>query len=364
MKDKITSYQFFILMILLPYGSAVLFYLVPETKQDVWIAMLFYSLVGVFLQLMYLTLYYKYPKDTLVTYLPKIYGKFLGNIFSIVYIAYFTYIASRVLRDFEEIIAQSSLDLTPMIFIGIAFMIIVTYGVSKGLKVIANFAQFSFFVIILMPVFVWMLASLKPDFIKLYNLKPILQDGFIDLIKRGWMLIAFPYGETIAFTMIYPYVSEHNKIRKAAIASIFVESIILSLTHILAITTMGVGYSSSYISSFLLVIRNINIFFLERIDVLFIVILVLGGFFKITILMYTAVLGAAQVLKLKDIKLLAIPFGIIIIILSKVIAGNYSEHIEIGLNFVVKYIHIPLQIIFPALTIFVFYIRQLFNKQT
>lgn len=363
MKQKITLYQLFILMTLLPYGSAILFFLVPETKQDIWIAMLFYSLAGIVLQLIYIALYYKYPKDTLVTYMPKIYGEFLGSIISIVYISYFTYIASRVLRDFQEIIFHSGLDFTPMIIIGLAFMIPITYGVAKGILPISNLAQLFFMMIILTPILVWLLSLLTPDYVKFYKLRPVLQNGLLDLIIKGWRLIPFPYGETIAFSMIYPFVLEHNKIRKAAIASIIFESITLSLNAILFITTIGIEDASNAISPFLTVARNIKISFIEGFDILFLGLLVLGGFFKVLIHTYIAVLGASQMLKLKDTKLLAIPFGIIILFLSRVIARNYFRHINIGLIFVVTYIHVPLQIIFPAFTLLVYYIKRTFTKK-
>ncbi len=358
MKEKITAYQLFILMILLPYGSAILFLLIPEIEQDAWIAMLFYGLIGIVLQLIYLALYNSYPKDTLVTYLPKIYGVFLGNILSIVYICYFTYIASRVLRDFEEILFHSGLNRTPMIITGIVFMVIVTYSVFSGIECIANTIQLLFFMILLSPTLIWFISLLSPDFAQFSSLQPILDEGFITTITNSWRLIAFPYGETIAFTMLYPFVIESSKIKKVAIASIVVESILLSLNSILFITTVGVDHAGSYISAFLAVARSLNLGFIERIDAFFVIVLVLGGFIKISILMYIAVLGTSQMTKLKCTKLLATIFGIIILILSRIIAKNYSEHIYIGLYIVVKYIHIPLQVIIPSFTLFLNYIKQ------
>ena len=82
MKEKITSYQFLAVMFLIPYGSASLFFVKPQTKNDVWIGLhcFFYALVSIIVQIIYISLFNKYPKDSIVTYLPEIYGKYIGFI--------------------------------------------------------------------------------------------------------------------------------------------------------------------------------------------------------------------------------------------------------------------------------------------
>ncbi|AGK95168.1 GerAB/ArcD/ProY family transporter [Clostridium pasteurianum] len=100
MKEKITAHQFFIIMFLLPYGSAVLFYLSPETKTDIWIGILAYGIIFVIIQMIYISLFNKYPNDSIVTYLPKIYGKFIGYILSIIYIGVRIKIVQEKLRKF------------------------------------------------------------------------------------------------------------------------------------------------------------------------------------------------------------------------------------------------------------------------
>lgn len=43
------------------------------TKKAVWIALILYSLLSLIEQSIYLYLFNKYPEDSIVTYLPKIY---------------------------------------------------------------------------------------------------------------------------------------------------------------------------------------------------------------------------------------------------------------------------------------------------
>lgn len=364
MKDKISLYQLFILMVLLPYGTAILFYLVPETKQDAWIAMLFYVLGGIILQLIYTTLYYKYPEDTLVTYMPKIYGKVIGNILSVIYISYFAYIGARNIRDFLEIIRITELRFTPMIYTGILFVIVVMYSVNKGLKSIAGAAQFFFKIVIFVPILLWALLLMMGEVLDFSNLRPVLQDGIFEVIKKGWTLITFPYGETILFTMIYKSVLDRKKIRKIAILSIIFEGIILTSSTILFIVTLGIPEASRSFCPLFHVVQRIDIKeFLTRLDIFFVLALIIGGFFKVTLFMYVSVYGTLQLTKIKSGKIVTYTFGIIMLFLAFIMAENYLEHLDIGLDFVVKYIHVPLQIIVPIITLFLYYIKQLIQSE-
>lgn len=360
MKKKISIYQFFVLMTILPYGSASLFFLAPEAKQDVWIALLFYSLAGILLQIIYITLYNKYPDDTLVTYMPKIYGKLIGSIFSIIYVIYFTYAAARVFRDFLELISAFSLQHTPKLIFGLVFIATIIYAIYNGVENIASLVQLYFLIVILLKIGSFFLILLTGDVFKLYNLKPILGQGILSVLKKSWRLITFPYGETLVFTMFYPLVIQNNKIKRVAILSIITEAILLSFNNILFISTLGVNFATSTNFPLLETYRLIQVSdFLSKTDIIFILIFLIEGFFKICIFLYGAVLGTSQILNLKDTRFLSMPFGIIVLISSLLMAKNYPQHIKAGLGYVVNYIHIPMQIIIPVLTLLVYYVKNL-----
>lgn len=363
MKKKITVSQLFMLMVLVPYGTASLFFLVPKAKQDEWIAILIYSLAGILLQIIYVTLYYKYPEDTLVTYLPKIYGKFIGNFISILYIIHFTYIAARVFRDYLELISAFALPQTSMWIFGLLFITTIIYAIHNGVENLFSLGQLFFFILIAVKLTSTFLLAFTVDIVGFHELEPILSDGIFSLLKKSWSLTAFPYGESMVFTMIYPLVIENSKIKKAAILSTVVEAILLATNSILFILTLGVNFAPLTNFPLLETYRLIQIGdFLSRFDILFILIFLVNGFFKVSVFLYAAVLGTSQILHLKNTKSLSLPTGIIVFIASLSMAKNYPEHINIGLGFVIKYLHVPLFIIIPVLTLMFYYIKN-FIKQ-
>jgi hypothetical protein len=87
--------------------------------------------------------------------------------------------------------------------------------------------------------------------------------------------------------------------------------------------------------------------FLERFDALVILMMVAGVFFKIGGWLFGAAMGISHLFKLKQTTSVFLGLGTIITPLSLLTASNQIKYNEIGLEFVTKYVHIPLQIAFP-----------------
>jgi len=355
---KISLYELFASIVLSQYGSASLYFLAPDAKQDAWLVMLIYILVGIFLQLLYTGLYYQYPNDTLITYLPKIFGKVTGSILSVIYIVYFTYIATRLLRSFSELILIASLPDMSLLVVTITSMIVFSYGAFSGMENIARAAQIILPILIFGMLILFILLYATPNVVKFHNLKPVLENGLIPVIKAGWRLTTFPYGETIVFTMIYSSVNQSASVRKASLLAITFLGISLSLNTIVFLVSLGGTGASASLFPLFEALRLIKLGFLDKLDIFIIILMVLGAFFKISIFTYGAMLGTSQLLKLKDPKYLAIPFGMGIMIFSILQAENYPQHILFGFEFAPLYIYLPLQILVPSVALLVHYLKE------
>jgi len=97
--------------------------------------------------------------------------------------------------------------------------------------------------------------------------------------------------------------------------------------------------------------------FIERLDVLFMLYLVIGGFFKISIFFYAAVAGTADIFGFKNQTKLSFPMGALVLFSSITIASNYSEHIKEGLKIVPIYIHWPFQILIPSFLLIIAFFK-------
>jgi len=347
-----------------PYGTAALFLLAPKTKQDAWISLLIYIIPGIILQLIYVELWKKYPKDTIVTYMPKIFGKVIGYTLSVIYIIYFAYEAARVTRDIIEIILIAVMPRMPMYIIGIVFMSTVIYGTYTGIENLSRVCQI--FLILFMFLFVmkWVLLLSMPDVIKFSNLKPVLEKGIFSVIKEGWPLITFPYGETIVLSMLYPAVTESSRVRKSAVLATICLGILLASNIIIFISVLGLNFASTSLFPLLQTYHILKIGeAFNSLGVFFILFMIMGVFIKVSFFMYGSMLGISQLIKLDDTKNLALPLGIVVFITSLLIASNYPQHIYIGQVLTLKYIVLPLAVIIPVIALIVYYLKALLKKR-
>jgi spore germination protein KB len=138
------------------------------------------------------------------------------------------------------------------------------------------------------------------------------------------------------------------------------EGTFLALNNMLFIVALGYDFAKVNNYPLLETLRLVHIGdFLNRLDIIFVVVLMLGGFFKISILIYASALGISQVFKTKKWGVVCSILGIIVIIISNIIAKTYPEHIYTGWNLVLTHIFLPIVVIIPVMTLIVYYLKKL-----
>ncbi|MFZ7944666.1 MULTISPECIES: GerAB/ArcD/ProY family transporter [Bacillaceae] len=364
-KAKIKASQLFILVVLFEMGSAILVGLGVSAKQDAWIAMLLGLAGGLVLFLVYYQLYKYYPDLPFTSYVQKITGKWIGRLLGLLYIIYFLYCASRVLRDFGELLTTTIYFNTPLIVINSLMILTIIYGVHKGIEVIARVGELSFGIIYLMAIagFSLILFSgiIHPEF-----LQPMLENGWKPVLItfiRG--TITFPFGEMVVFIMLLPYINDQKKVKAACMGGMILAGINVTITAAINVATLGVDLFQRSNFPLLTTIGKIQLAnFIERLDVLFVIYLVIAGYFKISLFFYAAVIGTADIFRFKNHQKLSFPIGFVILFASITIASNYAEHIQEGLRVVPVYLHWPFQIIIPFLLLIIAIFRNRKKKTT
>jgi spore germination protein KB len=363
-KAKISGTQLFVLIVLFEMGSAILLGLGSAVKQDAWIAILLGLAGGVIVFFIYYRLFMYYPDLPLTSYLQKILGKWFGRFIGFLYIVYFIYIAARVLRDFGELLATTIYNSTPLFVINSLMIITIIYGIHKGFEVLARVGEI-FFGIVYFTAILGMLLITFSGLIHLGNLKPILENGMKPVIKTFLtQTIAFPFGEMVVFTMLLPFLNDKKKAKIVCVSGMILAGINITITVVVNISVLGVDLYHRSTFPLLNTIGRIQIAdFIERLDVLFMLYLIIGGFFKIAIYFYAAVAGTADIFQFKDQRKLGFPIGIIVLFSSITIASNIAEFLKEGLVVVPIYLSWPFQIIIPCILLIIAFFRNR-KKQT
>lgn len=361
---KISTYQLFVLILLFEMGSSLVIGTGISAKQDAWLATLGGMVGGLFLFLIFYKIYQYYPGTSPLDIYKTAFGKFLGWIVGFAYASYFLYIAARVLRDLGEMLVTFSYSETPLLVINFIMICGVLYGVRKGIEVISRTGEilFSFLYVLAVVGFILIIFS---QLIDVSKLKPVLEHGLTPVLKSIYSETLYvPYGETVVFMALFPYIKETKKIKPIGISAITLSGINLALTMVINIAVLGIDANERSPFPLLSTIQEIRIAeFLERLDVFFMLALVVGGFFKISIYFYASLTFYAQLFKIDRYQNIAYPLTLIVLCMSIMEATSYAEHIEEGLRLVPIYFHIPFQIIIPVILLVTIFIKVKWKKR-
>ncbi|MBH0171473.1 GerAB/ArcD/ProY family transporter [Fictibacillus sp. 18YEL24] len=357
--DKIGSFQMFSLIVLFELGTALLLEVGKNAGKDAWISMLMGLIGGLFLFTVYLSLFKKFQGMMLTQYVNLLVGKRIGRLISFIYIIYFIYIAGRNLRDFSDLLIVSEYSNAPLYFIALPIVICSMYAIFQGLRSLGRIAEISL-ILIAISLATLFIAKVISKLIVLDNLLPIAGNGWERILNEVFpTIVTFPFGEMIAFTMLLPYLSKRESAGKIGFIAIICSGLYLSFTLALHVSILG---ESIFIRSqfpFLTSVSLINIAdFITRLDIFIIILMVLLGFFKMTIFFFCAVLGLSDLFKIKDMTKFSIPIGSLIFVISIAMASSYTEHIQQGLEVVPYYLHIPLQIVIPTILLCLSFLRR------
>jgi spore germination protein KB len=364
-QQKISAIQLFYVIVGFELGTTMLFGYGAEAKQDAWLVIVLAMLNGLILMGVFTQLSVYYPDDTFVSMIPKIIGKYLSYPLIIVYIFYFIYSAARGCRDLGELITTTILVDTPNIVVIGSFMMLMIYCLRGGVETFGRMGEMVFPVYVLSMILVWILLC-SVDSFNLKNLTPVFGNGVKPILKEVYPgAINFPFGEMIIIMMFFPFLNNKRNVKKIGMFIILVGGILLAINSIIVLSVVGPEIYGRNFFPLLTATRMVSIAdFLERFDVLIILMMVIGVFFKVGSLIFGASIAICQLFKLNHTKSVLLALGSVITPLSLVIATDFVEHLEIGLgdNYFLYFL-VPLQIIMPILLLCIAIIRKKFNLE-
>lgn len=330
-KAKISPGQLFALIVLFDMGTSILRVLAMSAENDAWLTILLGALGGLAIFWIYASLYSQYPELPLTGYIRKIMGRRMGGALCLMYVLFFIHGAARDLREGGDLMTSSVLDATPVIAINVVMIASIGYVLSKGIEVLARTGQIFLSILIILGIissFLLVFAGI----IDLKRLLPVLGNGWGPVVATTLkQTIQFPHEEVVCFTMVLPYLNRKKTGIRAGIAAVLLSSCLLSYTTAINIAVLGADIAARSTFPLLNTISLINIGeFIQRLDVIVVLTLITGDFFKVAIFYYAAVMSIADLFGIEDYRKLVHPTGIIILLVSTMLSGNFAEQIEEG----------------------------------
>jgi len=193
MKKFISNKQIF--MILYCIISGYSFINLPQRVAESagtggWVSLLIASILFILITYVITYLQYVYEGKTLYEYSQQLIGKFLTYVLTALYILYFFIFFTMIIRNYCETMKLVLLTKTPVIYIGLLFYIVVSYGLLKGLNVISRLCEMYGFIGI---VTVIIISSILFTQGRIVNIKPLFVTNNIMVYLRAVFKMILPF---------------------------------------------------------------------------------------------------------------------------------------------------------------------------
>ncbi|MFL0252691.1 GerAB/ArcD/ProY family transporter [Clostridium neuense] len=268
-KNDITSKQFFVFVVTSEIGTGIITLpnqLAEKVGHDGWIPTLIGGMVCSLLVLIQLILLRKHSNKSIIQINKLLYGKWLGQMFNLLLIAYTFFGGCVIVRRIGDIVASEILKDTPSLVTGFFTIIPSLYLLYYGLTPICRVAH-EFFFIVTVTVLMYVVALRDID---IMNLLPIGEAGMIPILKAVKTTVYTYIGfELVVY--IYPCVKDKENALKYAELAVLVVTVFFTSTVALVTGVFGENMLKELPTSLIFLSGIINIPVIERIDLFFII---------------------------------------------------------------------------------------------
>ncbi|WP_433742438.1 GerAB/ArcD/ProY family transporter [Falsibacillus pallidus] len=360
---KIKHGDFMALVILFLVGSAVMLDVGRTALKDSWLAIFLGMLSSLPLVLVYYWIYASQKGKTFFEIFQYAFGKFGGKIMTFLYIIYFIYITSRILRDFSEVLQIVAFGEVSLVVLAFIMMLSIMYYTCKSIDLIFKISKY-LFLIIITAFFASIIFEIVSGIIDIGNVLPVLENGWGPVVKTVFpKIITFPFGELIVIIAFFSEVEEKKGMLLKLLTGTFIAGAMLMTTSFIHVSILGAKTVERTHFPLLTAVSVINISdFIQRVDALIVILIIILGFIKTGLFFIASVETSKQLIGSKE-NFIIVPIGLLVTYCSMAISANFPQHIEEGLNYVPYYLHIPFQIVLPMVMMAIIMIKKKIKKE-
>ncbi|MCX7903828.1 MAG: endospore germination permease [Caloramator sp.] len=350
MKETISVRQSIFTMIMFIIGSSVIITSGVDAKGDLWIAVIIALIAALAITWVYSKILSIKPDKDFVDILELIFGKFFGRLLAFLFVFFAFHLGSLVLRNFGEFIKTIGLPETPNSILMLLCILLAILSVKSGIEIIGRGCEL--FLLILLFLVLLTIPFSIPE-MDINNLRPMLYEGILPVLKGAFATFSFPFAETIVFLFILPSTnkSQYFKVYYTSLIFAAVVLILLALRNVLILgpETSIRNYFSSYTA-----VSRINIAnFLQRIESIIAISFLIFTFAKINICLYASSKGLSKILGFDDYRFLVTPVGLLMFNFSIIVYENIMQMVEWATK-IWPYYSLPFEVFLPLFIYFYF----------
>lgn len=358
-KIKITNHQLMAITTIYVCGASTIIISSSTTslaRQDAWISTIVTILIGLMVILINTYLGGLYPDKTYIEIILQLFGRWFGGLIVVMLIFVGIVGAAQFVWYVGDFFTQQYMDETPSYVINILFVAVIIIAVLYGLEAIARASELFFYIVVIM--FIISMLSVSPN-IDVDNLLPVLEKGMVPVLKGSLPLLSFTVFPLIFLNMVFPInISDIRESKKSMIKGYLIGMSIAFVSIIMCNLVLGSTITASARYPVFLLTKEINVgIIFTRLEALIVCVWLLTIFNNTLFYFYEGVLGLSQLLKLKGYRIIVLPLGLIMAVISGFVYKDVPY--EISWDSTVWFLcSFSFGLILPILMLLVFFIRK------
>lgn len=287
--------------------------LIFQAGRDAWLSVLAAWLLDILLAVVYAYMGIRFPGENPVQYSRTILGNTLGKLVGLLFILFFLVVGASLMRDLSIYVCTVFLPRTPNEVVLLSGYIIVAYIVRKGIEVTARMSEIIGPLILVSLIALFLLALPLSNFLRL---KPQLDQGIYPFLS-GTPLILSYIGVCISMGWYSAICNrpENGFLAKFSAATMGV--LVVCIVILFCIGSFGAAQAGNMVNPGLQLVRMIHISdYFERIEIIWLMIVIGAGIVTTVNAVWIFSLGIAQVAGLDTYKPLVYPAALISFLLS------------------------------------------------
>ncbi|WP_158289429.1 GerAB/ArcD/ProY family transporter [Paenibacillus flagellatus] len=290
------------------------------SKQDAWLS----GLLGIMLGLGAAWFLFRFgrlkPDSTLVGFARDVLGRWAGGAVVVLYLCYFLINASVILREIGDFTTTQFFPNTPIQVIHLMVVFILVWGFKSGLETIARTGEvfFPIFALLLTSLFVFLMPQ-----VEFSRVQPIMGQGLPNIVRGSMYLFTYSFCEMCLFLMILPSVVRNRHAARDFVLASSIGGIAVFAIATLSILVLGADLSAHYRYTSYVLAQKISIgHFVERVEPILAINWIISTYFKSMLNGYAFLIGISELLGLRDVRALAVPFGVLLFGLAYIVSPN------------------------------------------
>ncbi|WP_309119549.1 endospore germination permease [Paenibacillus sp.] len=329
--EKITVRQFQILIILGVIGDSILIMpmiMASYAKQDAWLSMLIATGAGLALGGLFAAAANKLRRaDSLIEASRKTLGGWLGSLVGLLFLFNFFMCSLTLLSEMSQFMTTQLMPETPINAIILIFLLVVILAYRYGIEAFSRMSELLFPAFVALFLFLVVLLLPQAEF---PNLQPIAANGFIPVFEAAFQATTVSFAEMVVLLSLAPHVSGDRKLTKPIITSFLIGGVFLFTSVSLCVLVLGPNLmETKYYPTFVLAQKLTIGNFLERMEAIIAFLWMITVFYKTLLLFYAVTAGIAHLFKLRESRMLTVPLGMIMLVLTVVGTPNIAVYNQI-----------------------------------